>query len=182
MMRRLVLLVIAVIGAGIWVAELPTNVEVAPLPGQNLKVRLSVAVRFGGNYFVEVSMPKVIDAPVLAPLDVIKCDLSVIIAKAGIKIHSQRIETMNRASENGGAYTQQYVGGQYFRLDRGTYDVTISAGAGCPAATTRGASVFIAREYSEHIASSLLLNLLAWLLILVGVVGLVVLDVRRTSP
>lgn len=134
MTRRLILSAITLLGVGVWAVQFPPNIQVDPLPGQNLKVRLNVEVRFGGNYFIEVSMPKVGDTPALDPVDVIKCDLSVIIAKAGTEIYSQRIETMNRAADNGWAYTQQYVGGRAFRLNRGSYDATISAGAGCPAA------------------------------------------------
>jgi hypothetical protein len=179
MMRRLMPLAITLIGVAVWVAALPTHVEVGPLPGQNLKVRLNVEVRFAGNYFVEVSMPKVANAQALGPLDVIKCDFSVVIARAGIEMHSQHIGSMNRGTDNGWSYTQQYVGGPSFRLNRGTYDATISTGAGCPDAAARGASVSIARQYSEHIAGSLLLNIFAWALILVGILGQIILDVKR---
>jgi hypothetical protein len=40
---------------GIWISQLPTNIQVGPLPGQHLKVRLDIEVRFGGDYFIEVS-------------------------------------------------------------------------------------------------------------------------------
>ena len=179
MTRRLLLLAVALLGAALWVAQLPSDIQVGPLPGQNLKVRLGVEVRFGGDYFVEVSMPKVGTAVALEPFDFIKCDLSLVIAKAGTEVHLQHIETMNRASEVGWAYTQQYVGGPSFHLNRGMYDATISDGGGCPAAAVRGASVTIAREYSEHILGSLVLHFVTWALILVGVLGLVILEVKR---
>jgi hypothetical protein len=179
MTRRLILLIIALLGAALWVAQLPSEIQVGPLPGQNLKVRLGVEVRFGGDYFVEVSMPKVGSAVALEPFDFIKCDLSLVIAKAGTEVQSQHIESMNRATEFGWANTQQYVGGPAFHLNHGMYDATISNGGGCPAAAARGASVTIARQYREHILRSLLLHLVTWALILVGVVGLVILDLKR---
>jgi len=178
LIRRLIFLAIALIGAAIWVAELPINEEAGPLPGRNLKVRLNVDVRFGGNYFVEVSMPKVGNTLAHEPLDIIRCDFYVTIAKAGTEVYSQHIETMSSATEIGWTYTQQYVGGASFRLDHGMYDATISAGEGCPVAAARGASVSVAREYKEHIVGSLLLNVFAWTLILVGVSGIVI-DAKR---
>jgi hypothetical protein len=179
MARRLIFLAIALLGAGIWVAQLPANTQVGPVPGQNLKVRLNVEVRFGGDYFVEVSMPKVGSAITLDPTDSIKCDLFVTIAGARTEMYSQHIETMNRATENGWAYTQQYVSAPSFHLNRGMYDVTIAGGRGCPEAVARGASATIGREYSEHIMSSLLLGFFTWTLILVGVLGLIIVDVKR---
>jgi hypothetical protein len=79
--------------------------------GQNLEVRLGVEVRFAGDYFVEVSMPKVGSAVALAPFDFIECDLSLVIAKAGTKVHSQHIETMNRATESGWGLVRAWLRG-----------------------------------------------------------------------
>jgi hypothetical protein len=179
MTLRLLLLASALLGATLWVAQLPPDIQIGPLPGPNLEVRLGAGVKFGGDYFLEVSMPKVGNALALEPIDVIKCDLSLVIEKAGIAVYSQHIETMNRASEIGWAHTQQYVGGRSFHLNRGTYDVTISDGGGCPAAAARGASVTIAREYSEHIVGGLLLTFVTWALMLAGILGLIILEIKR---
>jgi hypothetical protein len=181
MTRRLILLVIIFIGASILWAQLPMDAQVAPFPGQNLKVRLNVNVRFGGDYLLSVSMPKLADISTESPQGVINCGLFVTISKAGDEIYSQHVESMMPGDDNGWAYTQQYVGGHYFHLNHGTYDATISAGNGCPAAAARGASVFFERKYSEHIVSSLLLNLLAWTLIILGVVGLIFFDGKSRS-
>jgi len=179
MTRRLVLLAAALLGAALWVAQLPSAVDVGPLPGQNLKVRLAVEVRFGGDYLVEVSMPKIGNGIGLEPHDPIKCDLSVVVAKAGTTVYSQHIDVMDRASEIGWAYTQQYVGGHSFHLSHGMYEATIFAAGGCPVASVRGASVTIAQEYKEHIVGSLLLIFVTWALIIAGVLGLVLLEVKR---
>jgi len=117
--------------------------------------------------------------PGLEPHDFIKCDLSVVIAKAGTLVVSQHIDALDRRSEIGWAYTQQYVSGPSFHLNLGMYDATISAVGGCPSAAVRGASVTIAREYREHILGSLLLHVFIWVLILGAVLGLVILEVKR---
>jgi hypothetical protein len=171
-LRRLSLALV-ILGATLISTELPPQVDSQPLPGPALKVRLAVAVRFGGDYYVEVIMPKVGDALGLET-ETVPCALSFQIVRDGSEILSQHVETITRESEYGWAHTQQYTAGRVFHLSHGTYDVTIAGGPQCPSAVARGASVTVAEQYKEHILGSLLRYLSARLLLVVGVVGLLI--------
>lgn len=175
-----------ILGAALFATELPPEIGVRPLPGPNLKVRLPVTVRFGGDYGLEVTMPKVGDALGLE-FEMIPCDFSFTIERGGSEILSQQVQTISRGSEIGWAHTQQYGAGRGFHLSRGTYDVTIVGGSACPSAFARGASITVVEQYKDRILGSLLRYLTERFLLYAGLLGLLISEFksgrnRRLEP
>jgi hypothetical protein len=170
---RRISLALVILGGILFATELPPEIGVRPLPGPTLKVRLPVTVRFGGEYGIEITMPKVGDALALE-FEMIPCDFSFTIDRDGSEILSQHVEAISRGSEFGWAHTQQYGAGRAFHLSRGTYDVTIVGGSACPSAFARGASVTVVEQYKERILESLLRYLSARFLLFAGLLGLLI--------
>jgi hypothetical protein len=179
---RRISLALAIIGAILLATEFPPEISVQPLPGPTLKVRLPVTVRFGGDYGLEVTMPKVGDALGL-DFEMIPCDFSFTIERDGSEILSQHVQTISRGSEFGWAHTQQYGAGRGFHLSRGTYDVTIVGGSACPSAFARGASVTVVEQYKDRILESLLRYLSGRFFLFAGLLGLLISEfkIRRNK-
>jgi hypothetical protein len=180
MTSRLLSLLAIILGTLLFAAQLPTSFDISPLPGPTLHVRLHFGVRFAGDYFIQVVMPKVGNDLGLGP-ETVPCDLSFVISKDDVVVHSQNVDALNRQSEFGWANTQQYQAGHAFRLGHGDYAATIQGSGTCQAAATRGASVTVSRVYREHILGSLLAFFVASMLLVAGVAG-VLIAVFRQGP
>lgn len=179
MKKRCVFLLLVVAGGLLLAGQFPPRIEVMPLPASTAMVRLELPVRFAGDYRVEVSMPKV-DNQLTIDEETFSCNFLVSIEADGHRVVAQNVTSMRTASEYGFGNTQAFVAGDEFHLGRGTYDTTITGASDCPVATTRGASVTIARFETEHILGSLIVSALAMSLILVGLIGLMLSEyVRR---
>jgi len=172
MTSRLLSLVAIILGIVLFAAQLPTRIDISPLPGPTLHVKLHFGVRFAGDYIIEVVMPKVGNDLDLEA-ETVPCELSFIISKDDVVVHSQQIDAMNRRSESGWANTQQYQAGHAFRLSHGDYSATIQ-GSTCQVAAKRGASVTVSRVDREHILGSLIAFTVAAILFAAGVAGVLI--------
>src|SRR5277367_1689391 len=149
------LLTCSVVGGLLLVFETPPEIDILPLPGANLTDRFSFRVPSAGDYDLLISMAKV-GSEISLSEETIPCDLSLRIDTEGRAVVSKTISTISRGSEIGFEHTQQYYAQQPFHLASGSYNVAITSGALCPAATARGASVTVERQEPEHILGSLL--------------------------
>ncbi|MEN3113131.1 hypothetical protein ACFONG_16195 [Uliginosibacterium paludis] len=148
------------------------KIDVRPFPlAASARVRLELPVRFAGDYRIEVSTPKV-DGNFRLNEKSFPCDILFTVQDGDNQIISRHADSISTASEVGWANTQTFVAGDNFRLGHGTYYVTITSGGACPIASARGASITVSRFEREHILGSLLIDLLAVLLLVSGVVGL----------
>jgi|SRR5271154_3392824 len=177
MLRRL-LLACSIVGGLLLAFEFPPDINVLPLPGANLTDKFSLRVPSAGDYDLLISMAKVGDHLGLKE-ETIPCDLSLRVDADGRQVASRSISAITLGSEYGYAHTQQYYAQQPFHLPSGEYDVVITGGAHCPAATARGASVTVERQEQEHILGSLLYYAAARLLLGLGLLGLIIQEFRR---
>jgi len=180
MKKRWLFLLLVATGVLLLAGQFQPHVDVMPLPVSTAIVRLELPVRFAGDYRVEVSMPKV-DRKLTLSEEAFSCDFLVSVEKDGRSVVSQHVTSIRTASEYGFANTQSFVAGENFHLGHGTYEATVTGGSACPVATTRGASVTIARFETEHILGSFLIFLLAIALVLVGLIGLMFSELVRPN-
>jgi len=171
-MFRLVLLAATFAGAILLALLFPTTTDVQPFPGPNLTVRLDVNSRFGGDYQIQLSLP-IVGHDVDLRLETLPCEFTASIERDGVIVHRQRITNIVSISEIGWAHTRQYSAGESFQLNHGTYSATVVGGAGCPAATARGASVSIGKQEREHILGNVIQITVGAALLLVGLLGLI---------
>jgi hypothetical protein len=130
MKSKLLALLAIILGTVLFTIQLPTSSDISPLPGPTLHVRLRFNVRFAGDYFIQVVMPKVGNDLTLGP-ETLPCEFSFVISKDDLVVHSQNIGTMTRQSEFGWGNTQQYQAGDAFRLGHGDYAAIIQGGGTC---------------------------------------------------
>jgi hypothetical protein len=169
---RLILLGLAFFGATLLALQVPPVTDIQPFPGANLTVRLKLESRFGGDYRIQLSLP-IVGQDAGLPSETFPCEFTASIERDGVNAQAQRIKSIVLVSELGWAHTRQYAAGDPFRLVRGTYYATIVGGAGCPAATARGASVSIEKQEREHILGSIAQTIAGAALLLVGLLGLI---------
>ena len=177
---RLVLLAAVAIGAAYLLVLESSVVETVPLPATGLSVRLQLQARRSGDYFFEVTMPKVGTALGLTE-ETVPCDMQVTIERNDVTAASQHIVAIRRTSEIGWSNIQIYRAAPPINLNRGNYAVTITGGA-CPSAVARGASIRVLKEdVGDPVGLYLIQSLyfyLALIAIFGGVAALTVLEVR----
>jgi hypothetical protein len=130
---------------------------------------------------IELSMPRASADRIHVVDETLSCDLSYTVEKDGVQEQPRRITSVSSTGEYGWANVVLYQAGPPFRLSRGDYIISIYGGAGCAAATARGATVAIAedvRDLTEHYLFAMLARNLALLAVFGGLGVLVIIEIR----
>lgn len=177
---RRVLISSAIVGAAITTFTQPNDLRSVPFPGSKLYINMPATIRSSGEYYLMVEMPIVEDSAAMPP-ETVSCDFAYSVHKDKAIAWSESIHSINRIGEIGSAHMYEYRAGTTFHLDSGEYQVTLTGGTGCPAASIRGASVVIDQDVvspTEHYIVALLLKGLARILLFGGLIGLLIIEFR----
>lgn len=152
MYRRISIILVIVGTAASWLTWLNSRpFPVMPLPTAGLQVEMYGAVSSGGDYFLQVAMPKAEASPSLDS-EVVPCALTLAITQAArFSLVAQPevqkdIFELSRVAGLGAGGLQYYRGGERLRLSRGSYRVTIKSSETCTVAPARGATVRLAQD------------------------------------
>lgn len=175
-----VLLLSVIVGVTILAFTHQDEFESMPFPRSQLYVNLPVTIRSDGEYYVKINMP-VVGSPVGMATETIPCDFTYSVHKGETIEQSEQVQRITLDAEIGSEHVYEYRPDSTFHLSSGDYQVTITGGSQCVAATNRGASVTIDQDLihpTEHYLLAILLQGLAKSLLIGGLIGLVVLEVR----
>jgi hypothetical protein len=180
-MIRRISIALVVVGVGLLFirhdAELPT----LPFPAMGLLVKSPMTLSSAGDYYIRVTMPKVGDSLTLSE-ETVPCSLAITVTEPGKSPQTKEITSLTRYSEFGFGRTQDYRGGDAFRLGRGECDIEVTSQAACEAATARGAMISLEQDVgnpTDYYLRSLLRRYFAIGALCVGLLGIIVCEFRK---
>jgi hypothetical protein len=180
---RVGLLLAIACGAAFLVADKPFYAGTWPLPAPQLSVRIPFKLQSPGDYLIELSMPRASADRIHVVDETLPCDLSYTVEKDGVEEQPRRVTSVSSTGEYGWANVVLYQAGPPFRLSRGDYVISIYGGAGCAAATARGATVAIAEDVhdlTEHYLFAMLARNFALLAVFGGLGVLAIIEILGT--
>jgi hypothetical protein len=148
------------------------------------------AVSSGGDYFLQVAMPKAEASPSLDS-EVVPCALTLAITQAArFSLVAQPevqkdIFELSRVAGLGAGGLQYYRGGERLRLSRGSYRVTIKSSETCTVAAARGAIVRLEQDISSPVLHYLIGMLWTWspvMALCAGLISLVATGFKKQMP
>lgn len=180
MIRRICILLVAV-GAGLLFFRHATSLPTLPLPPAGRLVKGIATIGSAGDYSICVTMPKIDDSFGLSP-ETVACFFVVSVTQHGKPAQKKEITSLTRYSEFGFGRTQDYRGGDAFRLGQGEHEIEVSCRETSAAITTRGATLTLERDVgnpTDYYLSSLLRRWLAIGALCGGLLGLVICEFKR---
>ena len=160
-MKTLLLTLVAcsLLGAGYLTWGRPEPYMQFPLPGPGLSIHIPVEHQGSGTFFLDVWMPKVgSDLHVVDETQA--CEFSFRVDAGTPVAQNYSVHQLVSYGEFGWAHVARYRAGPDFHLGSGEHSVDIAAGASCPAASTRGSVVSVARDEDHPTERFLLESLL----------------------
>lgn len=183
MIRRISIALI-VVGAGLLFIRREADLPTLPFPAAGLLVKSPMTLASAGDYHVRVTMPKVGDSLGLSE-ETVPCSLVVTVTESGKPPQKKEITSLTRYSEFGFGRTQDYRGGDAFRLGKGECDIEVSSRAPCEAATARGAMISLEQDVgnpTDYYLRGLLLGYFAKGALCVGLLGVIICEFRKKKP
>ncbi len=154
--------------------------EQFPFPGAKVTVRATANVRTEGEYYLEASLPKIVDDTTLTD-DTILCALTVSITRDNKPVINDEVTALSSFALYGFANIESYKSGKTWHLTPGEYTLEVKSHGNCDAAMSRGAILSLEQQVT-HITERFLGNMLRYyagiLFLCAGWLGLVFSEVR----
>ncbi len=182
MIRRICILLV-VVGAALLFFRRETSIPTLPVPPAGRLVKSVAMLGSAGDYYVRVTMPKRDDSLTLSE-ETVPCSLVVTIAERGGSALKKEITSLTRYSEFGFGRSQNYRGGDAFRLEQGEHEIEVSCRETSAAIAARGATITIEHDVgnpTDYYIRRLLRSWFATGALCLGLIGIVVCEFRRPN-